>query len=409
MAPLFLWSIYDLFNEAGLNLWIVLASKTDQTAYMDTRKIVLSVLGVVLIALSFYFANVIIDSKTTPTPRPSRVVKTVFVDTVQNRDIPIVVSANGNLVAKRRVELYSEVQGVFRKGSKLFKAGQRYNSGELIIGIDAAEYRASVQSAKSNLYNLITSIMPDLRLDYPEVSLKWQAYLNGFDLERTTPALPEMTSEQERYFISGRGILTAYYNVKNLEERLSKYNIRAPFNGVLTEVLVTEGTLVRSGQKLGEFIDTGLYELEVAIPKTYSDMLQIGEQVSLVNLERTREYSGTVARINARMDQSSQTITAFIEVADPSLKEGMYLEANLNARQEAEAIEIDRGLLLENDQIFVVRDSVLDLMDVRPVYFTDKSVVLKNVPDGATIVSRPVVGAYAGMLVKVYQGPTTSN
>lgn len=376
---------------------------------MDKRKLILSLLGVLLIVMSFYVANIIIQSKKTPTPRPVKVVKTVFVDTVQNTSVPIMVPANGNLVAKHRVELYSEVQGVFRRSNKLFKPGQQYRQGELIIGIDASEYRASVQSAKSNLYNLITSIMPDVRLDYPEVSAKWQQYLNNFDLNETTPQLPELDSEKERYFISGRGILTSYYNVKNLEERLSKYNIRAPFSGVLTEALVTEGTLIRSGQKLGEFIDTGVYELEVALSKTFSDLLQVGKKVELVNLERTQTYTGTVTRINARVDQNSQTITAFIEVSDPSLKEGMYLEANLHAKEEENAIEIDRGLLLEGDRIFVVRDTVLDLLDVKPVYFTDKSVVLKEVPDGITIVSRPVVGAYAGMLVKVYQGNNTLN
>ncbi len=376
---------------------------------MDKRKLILSILGVLLIVMSFYVANIIIQSKKTPTPRPVKVVKTVFVDTVQNTSVPIMVPANGNLVARHRVELYSEVQGVFKRGNKLFKPGQQYRQGELIIGIDASEYRASVQSAKSNLYNLITSIMPDVRLDYPEVSAKWQQYLNDFDLNETTPELPELASEKERYFISGRGILTSYYNVKNLEERLSKYNIRAPFSGVLTEALVTEGTLIRSGQKLGEFIDTGVYELEVALSKTFSDLLQVGKKVELVNLERTQTYTGTVTRINARVDQNSQTITAFIEVSDPSLKEGMYLEANLHAKEEENAIEIDRGLLLEGDRIFVVRDTVLDLLDVKPVYFTDKSVVLKEVPDGITIVSRPVVGAYAGMLVKVYQGNNTLN
>ncbi len=376
---------------------------------MDKRKLILAILGVVLIVMSFYVANIIIASKSTPTPRPTKVVKTVFVDTVRNVTVPIFVPANGNLMAKSRVELYSEVQGVFKRGSKLFKPGEEYRQGELIIGIDAAEYRASVQSAKSNLYNLITSIMPDLRLDYPEISPKWQAYLNDFDLNQTTPQLPELSTEKERYFISGRGILTSYYNVKNLEERLSKYNIRAPFSGVLTEALVTEGTLIRSGQKLGEFIDTGIYELEVAVSKTFSDMLRLGEKVELVNLERTRTYAGTVSRINARVDQNSQTITAFIEVRDPSLKEGMYLEANLHAKEEENAIEIDRGLLLEGDRIFVVRDTILDLIDVKPVYFTDKSVVLKEVPDGITIVSKPVVGAYAGMLVKVYQGESSLN
>jgi hypothetical protein len=59
---------------------------------------------------------------------------------------------------------------------------------------------------------------------------------------------------------------------------------------------------------------------------------------------------------------------------------------------------------LENNQIFVVRDSLLDLIDVQPVYFSNKKVVLKEVPNGITILGKPVMGAYAGMLVKQYQG-----
>ena len=366
------------------------------------RKIILSIIGVFIIVASVYGAMMIVKNKNQTRPRPAKVVKTVFVDTVQNQVVPIIVPANGNLVAKQRFELFSEVQGVFRKGSRLFKAGQTYRKGEVIINIDAAEYYASVQSAKSDLYNLITSIMPDLRLDYPENYEKWQNYLNSFDIDKTTPPLPEMSDDKEKYFISGRGILTSYYNVKNLEQRLSKYTIRAPYSGVLTEALVTEGTLIRSGQKLGEYIDTKVYELEVAISKTYSDLLKLGEEVELTNLEKSKSYKGKVSRINGKVDQASQTITAFIEVSNPDLKEGMYLEANLNAKEEKDAIEVDRSLLLENEQVFVVRDSVLDLLDVRPVYFSDKKVVLKEVPDGTVMVAKPVVGAYVGMLVQVY-------
>lgn len=353
-------------------------------------------------------ARLIANSKDDRRPRPEKVIKTVFVDTVVNGVIPIVVPANGNLVAKNRVELFSEVQGVFRSGAKLFKTGQQYGKGQTLIRIDADEYYASVQSAKSNLYNLITSIMPDLRLDYPDSFSKWQTYLTSFDLDRSTPSLPEITSEKEKYFISGRGILTNYYNVKNLEQRLSKYTIAAPFNGILAEALVTEGTLIRAGQKLGEFINTDSYELEVAISKTYGDFLKVGEQVELENLDKTKTFMGKVARINGRVDQASQTITAFIEVQDNSLKEGQYLEANLDAKNEQDAIEVDRSLLLEGDKIFVVRDSVLDIIDVTPVYFSDKTVVLKNIPNGQTIVSKPLVGAYAGMLVKVF-GATATN
>tara|TARA_R110002050_G_scaffold75052_12_gene160997 strand:- start:8591 stop:9730 length:1140 start_codon:yes stop_codon:yes gene_type:complete len=376
---------------------------------MNSRKIALSIIGALLIIGSFFGAKYIINSKSTPKPRPEKVVKTVIVETVKNGNVPIIVPANGNLVAKRRVELYAEVQGVFKPGNKLFKPGQEYRAGEILIRIDAAEYYANVQSSKSNLYNLITSIMPDLRLDYPEVFNKWQTFLANFDIDKSVPSLPEMTSDKEKYFISGRGILTNYYTVKNLEQRLAKYTIEAPFDGVLTEALVTEGTLVRSGQKLGEFINTNDYELEVAISKTYSDLLSVGEVVELKSIDRNLTYQGKVTRINGRVDLASQTITAFIEVKDPDLKEGMYLEAHLKAKEEPNAIEIDRSLLLETEEIFVVRDSVLDLIPVKPVYFSDNSVVLKDVPDGITILSKPVMGAYSGMLVKVFKDQETND
>lgn len=373
------------------------------------RKIILSILlGLAIIAGSIYGSKLIADSKVNRRPVPKKVIKTVFIDTVQNGAVAIKVPANGTLMAKERVEIYAEVQGVLKKGRQLFKTGQQYRAGQALVRIDASEYYASVQSAKSNLYNLVTSIMPDLQLDYPEDFSKWQDYVINFDLEKTTPKLPEIESEKEKYFITGRGIFSSYYNVKNLEQRLSKYIISAPFSGVLTEALVTEGTLVRTGQKLGEFIKVGTYELEVAISKSYADFLKLGEEVSLSNLEKTRTYTGRVSRINGRVDQATQTITAFIEVKGEDLKEGQYLEANLNAKNENNAIEVDRALLTDNNQIFVLRDSILDVINVSPVYFSDKTVVLKDVPEGELIVSKPVAGAYAGMLVKVY-GVNTSD
>lgn len=365
------------------------------------RKIILSIIGVLLIAGSTYFAFRLADNKYKSRPVPQKVVKTVFIDTVKNTTIPIVIPSNGSLVAKRRVELFSEVQGIFKPRHILFKPGQEYAKGQILIKIDDSEYYATVQSAKSNLYNSIIALMPDLRLDFPNEHQKWQEYINSFDLDKTTPKLPKTNSDKENYFITGRGIVSGYYNVKNLEQRLSKYTIVAPFSGVLTESLVTEGSLVRNGQKLGMFIDPSVYEMEVAISKSLSNLLKVGEQVTLHSLDSNEDYKGVVARINGSVNPTTQTISVFIEVKDSSLKEGMYLEAQLNAKKETNAIEIDRSLLLPNNQIFVVKDSLLNAIPVNPVFFTDTKVVLKNVPDGALILTRPVQGAYAGMLVKV--------
>ncbi|GAL64604.1 efflux RND transporter periplasmic adaptor subunit [Algibacter lectus] len=367
------------------------------------RNYILSGIGILFIGFSIFFAKKLIDEKNKPKPIKEKVVKTVLTDTVVNSTIQIVIPANGSLIAKRRVEIYSEVEGIFKPSNILFKPGQEYRKGQTLIRVDASEYYSSVQSAKSNLYNDIAAIMPDLRLDFTDVFPKWQKYLSSFDLNKTTPELPKMTSDKENYFITGRGIVSSYYNVKNLEQRLSKYNIHAPFSGILTEALVTEGSLVRGGQKLGEFIDPSVYEMEVALSKSYASMLKVGETVKLTNLDKTEAYTGHVSRVNGSVDATTQTITAYIDVKDDTLKEGLYLEAQLDARDEENAIEIDRGLLSESNEIFIVRDSLLDVMPAKPVYFSETKVVLKEVPNGTVILKKAVPGAYAGMLVKPFK------
>ena len=367
------------------------------------RKIILALLGVLLIIASVYVSKLIISNKNTIRKAPPKVIKTVYVDTVLNSTIPIIIPANGNLIAKRRLEIYSEVQGIFKPASKLFKPGEKYNKNEIFITINNTEYYSSVQSAKSNLYNSIVSIMADLRLDFPDIYPKWQAYIKSFDLDKTTPKLPKMSSEKENYFITGRGIVSNYYSVKNLEERLTKYTIKAPFKGILTESLVTEGTLIRNNQKLGEYIDPTIYEMEVSLGKNYASLLKIGENVQLNNLENTEKYTGKISRINGSVNTDTQTIAVFIEIKNSSLKEGIYLEAKINAKNEPNAIEINRSLLLDENKIFIVRDNVLDIMEVTPTYFSETKVVLKNIPDKTIILSNPFPGAFVGMSVKPLQ------
>ena len=367
------------------------------------RKIILALLGVLLIIASVYVSKLIISNKNTIRKAPPKVIKTVYVDTVLNSTIPIIIPANGNLIAKRRLEIYSEVQGIFKPASKLFKPGEKYNKNEIFITINNTEYYSSVQSAKSNLINSIVAIMADLRLDFPDIYPKWQAYIKSFDLDKTTPKLPKMSSEKENYFITGRGIVSNYYSVKNLEERLTKYTIKAPFKGILTESLVTEGTLIRNNQKLGEYIDPSIYEMEVSLGKNYASLLKIGENVQLNNLENTKKYTGKISRINGSVNTDTQTIAVFIEIKNSSLKEGMFLEAKLNAKNEPNAIEINRSLLLDENKIFIVRDNVLDIMEVTPTYFSETKVVLKNIPDKTIILSNPFPGAFVGMSVKPLQ------
>jgi multidrug efflux pump subunit AcrA (membrane-fusion protein) len=366
------------------------------------RKTILAILGIAAIIGAILLGKFLIDKNQKPKPTFKKQIKTVFVENVENKSIPIILSASGNLTAKNKIEIYSEVSGVLKPSKKLFKAGSNYYKGETLLSLNSDEFYASIQSQKSNLYNLITSVLPDLRLDYPSEFPKWEKYLQGFDMNKSTPKIPEFSSNKERYFISGRGIITAYYNVKNLEVRLTKYQIRAPFSGILTEALVSPGSLVRVGQKLGEFIDPRVYEMEVSINSEFADLLKVGNSVALTNLEKTKNYSGKVVRVNGKVDQVSQTIKAFIDVKHSDLKEGMYLEANLVAKSETEAIEIPRKLLVDNSAIYTVKnDSVLTLSKIDPVYFGAETVVIKGLKNNDKLLSQTLPGAFNGMIVKI--------
>ena len=146
--------------------------------------------------------------------------------------------------------------------------------------------------------------------------------------------------------------------------------------------------------------------MEVAVNKSYSDFLKIGEQVQLMTLDGTRTFTGKVSRINAAVNQDSQTVSIFIDVRSEYVKEGMFLEALIEGRNEENSFEIPRTLLTEQKELFVVRDSILDLIAVTPVFYTDKTAIVKGIEDGTVILSRPVPGAHPGMLVKPYNDST---
>jgi len=366
------------------------------------RKTISIALAVLLLAGSFLLAKYLIDSKNKPKPQVNKIVKTVFTETVKNHSVPILITANGNLVAKNKIELFSEVLGVLIATSKDFRPGTTYKKGETIIKINSDEFYANLQAQKSNLFNVLTAIMPDIQLDFPTEYPKWESYLRNFDMNKPIEALPKINSEKEKFFISGRGVFLAYYNAKNLEVKLNKHTIRAPFNGVLTEATVNPGTLIRSGQKLGEFIDPTVYEISASVKSEFRDLLAIGKSVEIYNLEKTKSWTGKVVRINAKVDSNTQTIEAFIEVHGDNLKEGQYLEVLLQAKSEENAYEVPRNLLIENSKLYVVKDSILDLIPVNLVYENHNSVVIKGLENGTQLLAKPVPGSHSGMLVKVF-------
>lgn len=365
-------------------------------------KIISVISGIVLIAIGFFIASSLTGRERPQRQQAEKVSQSVMVETVQNTNIPTRVLESGILTAKNRIELFSEVQGVMEPTRQEFKPGTSYRRGELMIKIRDDDYSANLRSQKSNLHNLITSALPDLRLDFPEAYVKWDQYIRDFDINKPTPTLPEPTTEQEEFYITGKNIYTTYYATKNMELVYNKYNLHAPFTGILTEALVNPGSLVRPGQKLGDFIDPSVYELELAIGKSFYPYISVGQKVMVHEGETsTREWEGKIIRINGRVDQATQTVKAFIVLEGEDLKEGMFLEAEIHGKEETSAVEVNRNLLIDNSELFVVKDGILESRIIEPVYFSESRAIVRGLNDGDQLVVKPVVGGYHGMEVQV--------
>jgi len=367
------------------------------------RQIIISIIGILIIGGGYLVKEKLAATERPQKEKPKKAISKVFTQVVKNEDTPITVTASGNLAAKQRIELFSEVQGIFEYSDKAFKPGVNYKSGNVLIRLNNAEEKASLLSQKSNLQNLLVGILPDLKFDYPDAFDKWQTYIKDYDVNANLKPLPEATSEREKLYIAGQNIITTWYTVKNIEERMTKYTIYAPFSGVLTEAAINKGSLVRAGQKLGEFINPNVYELEVAVNSTYADLLSVGSTVKLQNVEKTKDWNGRVTRINDLINPNTQTIQAYIQMTGRGLREGMYLEAILKAKNEKNTFEISRKLLVDNSKVYVFRDSTLNLTEIDPVHYTDKTVVIRGLADGTEILEKMLPGAYDGMLVEQFE------
>lgn len=367
------------------------------------RAYITKVIAILVLVGAVFGARMLTDSKKKNKPKANLNIPAAFVVQAKNVRVPLQIIEHGRLAAKYKIDLFAEVQGIMEISSKEFKPGASYKKGELLVKIRSDDFYANLQAQKSVLQNLITSMMPDLKLDYPDAYIIWDAYLRAYDMNKSIAPLPEPTSDKERFFITGKNIYSTYYNTKNLEIIYSKYNLKAPFDGILTEALVTPGSLIRNGQKLGEFINPSIYELELAISKDLMGSVKVGSDVDIKNPENPSEYwKGNVTRINGRIDPSTQTIQIYVSIHGSDLKEGLYLEANIKGKENMDAMELARNLLVDNTKLYLVdSDSNLVLQDIKVLHKTRNTIVVQGVEDGAWVLNKSIPGAYQGMKVAI--------
>ncbi|GAB4334468.1 MAG: efflux RND transporter periplasmic adaptor subunit [Calditrichia bacterium] len=316
--------------------------------------------------------------------RPSKA-KTENVFTVRLTPFSRQVSATGRVEAYNKVEIYAEVSGVLLDSPRRFQAGQSYTKGEVMLHIDDRVYKNNVLAQKSAFLNRITQLIPDLKLDLPQTAQRWEAYLAEFDLNKPTPEIPQPADNKEKYYLASRGIYDLFYSLKSMEETLAKYTIRAPYNGLVTQATLTPGTLVRVGQKLGEFVDPTLYELTLAVPVAEARFLKTGGNVRVYSEDLKEEFEGKIVRINRAIDTATQTNQIFVHLREKQLQDGMYLAATFNISAEQSLAQIPHSALQNNRFVTVLQNGQPQTVSVEPIFEDGNTVWVNGLEDGSII------------------------
>ncbi len=358
------------------------------------------ILSIVILAAGVFGFIYISKMKKAPKRRVNKTKIIAPYIVVKNKTIPLIITSSGQVKAKDRIDIFSEVNGILQPNTKNFRAGVAFNKGELMIQIDDSEFKAGLYAKRSDFENQITALLPDLKLEFPDQFNKWYNYLTLLDVEKNLKPLPAVNSKKEKFFITGRKIYSSFYSIRNQEKRLEKYSIRAPFTGVVTESNVNPGTLIRVGQKIGVFSNTDVFEVGLSVSAADANLIAVGDKAEIISPEDGTIWHGKVTRINAAIDINTQTVTVFVESSEKGLREGMFVKARITSGSVDNVFEIPRNILIENKSIYTIQpDSSLKLVTIHPVRFLDKTVIIKDAADGTKIVSRTIPGVFPGIKI----------
>ena len=311
------------------------------------------------------------------------------------------IAITGRVKALQQIQLLSEVQGVLTGGDRAFRTGIRFREGEVLIRIDDTEASLALNAQRSRFLTTLSGVLSTIKLDYPDAYSAWAEWAEQFDPTQPLPELPEIRNRQLRLFLTASGIMEQYYSIESAEFRLSKYKLRAPFNGELENADLTPGNLVQPGVRLGTFTGDNM-ELETFISRKDLEYISIGDPVQLSSRALPETIEGTIGRIGSSVDSETQAFPVYISLSDPMLTPGIYLEGSISGQVFTNASEIPRSLLSRSNTVLIAKNGVATHKEVTPILFQRESVIVSGITEADSLINiRAGFDALAGSEVVV--------
>ena len=361
---------------------------------MKLGKVFITLLGITSAGLiSWVFISFMSSEDIKPT-RTAQIESSAFVKTekVQNSTVQITIKAEGRVHNASLVNLISEVKGDIVRGRHPLKEGETFKRGELIFYASNPEAQFALKALRSGYIQLITSIMADIKVDFPDGYNKWDDFYSNLNEEKDLPALPEVSSSREKMFLSNRQVYKAYYEIKSKEAQYRKHYFYAPFDGVLMNVSLQEGTQLNPGMAVGVFGKNSEKEIEISLSRLQSEQIKPGAKAIIKNQNGATITNGTVVRLSDFLNPATQSFTCYVRVKkEKEMKDGEYYSVEIEGGEVKNAFEVSANSIYGENSLYLLNnDGTLTKEHIELRYYDDEIAIVKGLKINDIVVNQKV-------------------
>ena len=251
----------------------------------------------------------------------------------------------GAIQPARRADLRAEVAAVVLEVGK--DNGERVRRGDLIVRLDATSIRDSLASAEEALRAAKQGFEQSERVLARQRTLNQQGMTSMQALEdaevRRNAAQSELAAANAR-------VVTA-------RQQMSRTELRAPFDGLVTDRKVSVGDTVQVGREIVKVIDPTSMRFEGQVSADRLSELKVGQGVSFrVNGYGEQEFVARLSRIDAAANATTRQVevaAAFEPGASLPQVAGLYAEGRIDTGARRALTVAESAVVREGDDAFV--------------------------------------------------------
>ncbi len=275
----------------------------------------------------------------------------------------------GQLRPFNEVNIYAKINSFVKQ--VYVDRGSTVDKGQLLVELEAPEMLSQLQSASARLIQAQETASAS-RENYRRLSeaAKEAGAVSPMELDNAQAKMraDQAVSQSEKS------------NVEAMKTVQSYLNVRAPFSGMVVQRNISPGALVGPGksQEAPMLIlqDISRLRLEVSIPESYVDKVDLEKQVSFVfNSLPGQERRGKIAR-SSNMLGSLQSEVVEIDVSNTNnrLKPGMYCEVRIPLLSGAKSLLVPNHAIVRSTE----RQYVIKNLDGKASFVDVKEVIAAN-------------------------------